>query len=151
MRGAKVISIVLSICFSVFLGHNLVPHHHHAEIVNVPVSSACPLDHHLCSEDSVPVCCEEQAGHEGHEGHEHDSDSHPVHCHAFNDVVFDKYGAPDIQPQTSKIIILFAAISNNLSDTPDSAIPYPYSRIKIPDKSITFFGSRSLRGPPQRV
>ncbi|MEN8229411.1 MAG: hypothetical protein ABFS38_14730 [Bacteroidota bacterium] len=34
MDGKSSISFLLLACFSVFLGHNIVPHHHHTESVN---------------------------------------------------------------------------------------------------------------------
>jgi hypothetical protein len=136
MKGTKAISIVLSICFSVFLGHNLIPHHHHAEVISAPVSASCPIEHHACAEDSE------------HSDQKHDADEHPVHCHAFNDVVFDKFGAPSVQPHVLKINTLFADICRTHLETIDSRIPSFYLEIKIPDKSIGYFGARSLRAPP---
>ena len=49
MDAKKYISLLLFTCFSVFLGHNLIPHHHHSEAINLVE------DHH--DSDDHPKRC----------------------------------------------------------------------------------------------
>ena len=130
MKAHRYISIFLTLCFSVFLGHNLIPHHHHSEQVIVPVSAECPVDHGST------------------DGHHHDADRDPLHCHAFNDVVFDKYNSIQLRDLSTHIHALaipsvIAAVAPLPKET--SSI---YFHFKIPDKPSGYFGARSLRGPP---
>ncbi len=131
MKVSGYISIMLLVCFSVFLGHNLVPHHHHAEVVTIPLSIDCPIDHH-----------------DHHDAENHPEEA-PVHCHAFNDVVFDTYSSPDILRYSRVINTLI--VENDLTQELDLAGFTNYISIKIPDKSVKYFGSRSLRAPPCSV
>ena len=130
MKAHRYISIFLTLCFSVFLGHNLIPHHHHSEQVIVPVSAECPVDHG-----------------DSHE-QQHDADHDAIHCHAFNDVVFDKYNAIQIRDVSMHIHTL------SISSIIAAVAPMPtenlsaYFQFKIPDKPSGYFGDRSLRGPP---
>jgi hypothetical protein len=133
MKVYRHISILLSVVFAVFLGHNLVPHHHHSEVVNVPVSSECPVDHGE------------------HHDEDHDAESHPIHCHAFNDVVFDKYSTSTIQPQVRPVLHVIPVDSHTHLDSPARDGSVRYLCIKIPDKSLQTFGARSLRAPPVSV
>lgn len=130
MKKHRYISIFLSLCFSVFLGHNLIPHHHHSEQVVVPVASECPVDHG-----------------DSHE-HHHDADHKPLHCHAFNDVVFDKYNT--LQIGELNALMLMSALPS-VSSTLKAIHTEVFSRyilLKIPDKPSDYFGTHSLRGPP---
>ena len=130
MKAHRYISIFLTLCFSVFLGHNLIPHHHHSEQVIVPVSTQCPVDHGDADE------------------HHQDGDHDPLHCHAFNDVVFDKYNSIQFRDLSTHIHAL--AIPSVIA----AVAPLPkeissiYMQFKIPDKPSDYFGARSLRGPP---
>ncbi len=84
MKVYRHIALLLLISFSAFLGHNLVPHHHHTEALLNPIATDCPIeheDHHSCDLDK--------------EGVSHPPDEHPVHCHAFNDVVFEKHNTKE--------------------------------------------------------
>ena len=47
----------------VIFSHSVIPHDHHYEV-------ACETEHH--------------------DSHNEDSDNEPIHCHFFNDIVFDK-------------------------------------------------------------
>lgn len=119
-----------------FLGHNLVPHHHHSEQVHVPVSSDCPVDH----EDRH------------HHGHDADADSHghdiPLHCHAFNDVVFHKYNPVQVPEVSRDISKLFVLLTNQVAPDLASESSAPFIQIKIPDKLLACKGALSLRAPP---
>ena len=129
MRGFRQISILLSIIFGVFLGHNLVPHHHHAEKINVPVTARCPVEH-------------------GDHRDAHEADHHPMHCHAFNDVVFDKYSPRQIQPRVKMVqsTIVPVPIATQAAAADDGTPVYVC--LKIPDPPSRYFGARSLRAPP---
>lgn len=70
MGREKIISFFLLLIFSVMVGHGVIPHHHHAEAAVNPVTDSCPIQH---------------------EDH-HRSGNGPVHCHAFNELVFCKSG-----------------------------------------------------------
>lgn len=113
-----------------FLGHNLIPHHHHAEQVMVPVAADCPFDH----EDS----------------HNHDHEGHdlPMHCHAFNDVAFEKYNSVQIPESNQDISTLFIPVTLQLTPPLARNISTPYIQIKIPDKLLACMGALSLRAPP---
>ncbi len=54
MTIKRYIAGLLLICFSAFLGHNLVPHHHHSEVFHSPIATDCPFEHG------------------DHQGHDHD-------------------------------------------------------------------------------
>ena len=125
------------ICFSVFLGHNLVPHHHHSEALLNPIATDCPIehkDHHSCDQDA--------------EGVNHPSDEHPIHCHAFNDVVFEKYNSHIIKPLSGYCQIMTVSHADQVPDPPVINEFYRYNGLKFPLKSIELYGSRGLRGPP---
>lgn len=126
MDPRKYISLLLLACFSVFLGHNLVPHHHHSEAINPVVDDYCPIDH---------------------EDH-HDSDDHPTYCHAFNGIDFVKYNNTDVL-QPVRIISTLAVPPARIQLEPSLTFRFHrYLCLKIPDKSIDFFGANSLRAPP---
>lgn len=136
MTIKKYIAGLLLICFSAFLGHNLVPHHHHSEVFHSPVTTHCPFEHG------------------DHQGHDHDSDSdtdsenHPIHCHAFNDVVFEKYSAPVLKSWTSQAII---ALVSRFTFVPEAPLVINFNQftfLKLPCSSQTDMGTRALRGPP---
>ena len=130
MKAHRYISILLILCFSVFLGHNLIPHHHHSEQVSVPVSTECPVDHG-----------------DTHE-HQHDADHDPLHCHAFNDVVFDKYNSIQFRDISTHIQTLTIPTELSVVATVPTELTSAYIHFKIPDKSSECFGTCSLRGPP---
>ena len=119
-------SILLLISFSVFLGHNLVPHHHHIEAINVSIDSDCPIEH------------------EDHQG----TDDHPFHCHAFNSVTFVNYSHSEIQ-QPVRVISTFTVPALKIQfESPTAFESQRFICLKIPDKSTGYFGAISLRAPP---
>lgn len=130
MKAHRSISIFLSLCFSVFLGHNLIPHHHHSEQVSVPVSSECPVEH----EDA--------------HGHSPKADHKPLHCHAFNDVVFDKYQSIQIGRLSPHLLSLAIFSSNRMEAPLFMETSSAYAPWKIPDKPAEYYGVHSLRAPP---
>lgn len=133
MKVRSYISLILSICFSVFLGHNLIPHHHHSEQVNVPVAAECPIDHG-----------------DTHE-HDHDGEDFPLHCHAFNDVVFDKCQSIQLPKVSQDITKILQPLAIKATVPLARNISSHYIQIKIPDKRLAYYGARSLRAPPHMV
>lgn len=129
---------LLLICFSAFLGHNLVPHHHHSEIYTSPISTDCPFEHG------------------DHQGHDPDGDKqsnthkaeHPTHCHAFNDVVFKKYNAPVNRPWSGQVQPLLASSPCKDLEDPSEELTSLFTLLKLPCSSHTDIGTRALRAPP---
>jgi len=138
MQVNRYIAWLLLMCFSAFLGHNLVPHHHHSEAYLNPIATDCPVqhnDHH----DS------DQEG----DAKDHHSDQHPTHCHAFNDVAFEKQQAKVLTPKIGQTRIAIASAPDQVPDTRLTQVFYKYDRQKFPLRIIELYGSRNLRGPPQ--
>ena len=136
MSLSRPISNLLLICFSAFLGHNLVPHHHHSEVYYNPIATDCPFEH------------------EDHHGNEHDQDAksvpaeHPTHCHAFNDLVFQKFSAPELHPWTGSTQALLTPCHSSLSEEGQFTSPHKYADLKLPRRNTIFPGSTGLRAPP---
>jgi len=126
---------LLLICFSAFLGHNLVPHHHHSEIYLSPITTDCPFEHGDTQE---------------HE-HNHDADEHPTHCHAFNDVVFEKYSVPVLRPWAGSLLALIVPGQPRLPEVDPAHSPNTFVVLKLPCKTAAYLGSRDLRAPPVLV
>ena len=128
---------MLLVCFSVFLGHNLVPHHHHSEVLNNPISTDCPIEHG------------------DQHGHDHDSDAEanklPTHCHAFNDVVFKKYNSPIVKPWSNQVLVKLVSSQTIVPEVPLDLVSSQYIFLKLPCSSHTDIGTRALRGPPAFV
>ena len=130
MNARRYIAALLICCFSAYLGHNLVPHHHHAEVYHSPVASDCPFEH------------------EDPHDHDHDGDEHPTHCHAFNDVVFEKYTTPVVRPWTGILQTMMIPGQVQLPVEDQDQSPIKYVALKLPCKSAIHLGSRDLRAPP---
>ena len=137
MNIKRYIASLLLVCFSVFLGHNLVPHHHHSEVFNNPIASDCPSEHR------------------DHHGLDHDSNAaaneHPAHCHAFNDIVFEKYNSPVVKSWGSQVQIMLASSQTIVPELPLDLVTSQYINLKLPCSSHTDIGTRALRGPPAFV
>ena len=136
MRIKGFIAKLLLICFSAFLGHNLVPHHHHAEVYPNPMATQCPFEHG------------------DHQGHDQDNHSppgdHPVHCHAFNDVVFQKFNIPSIRPWCGQIHSAIIPDNIQIAEVKVKSSSL-YTFFKLPGTSQTDLGTRALRAPPARA
>jgi hypothetical protein len=138
MKAYRYIALLFLICFSAFLGHNLVPHHHHAEAFLNPIAADCPVEHsnhHSCNQDA--------------KGLDHHSADHPSHCHAFNDVVFEKYNTQVLKPLSGQILVLAVAQSDLFPEAPVLRDFYKFKDWNTPFKTFELQGSRGLRGPPQ--
>ena len=133
MKNKKYTCYLLIFCFSAFLGHNLVPHHHHAELYQYPITTDCPFEHG------------------DHPSDDHDGGAppveHPVHCHAFNEVVFEKYNAPENKPWAGQVLTLPAPGQDQRGQIQDQSAPlFNFNNLRCstpPD-----LGSRALRAPP---
>jgi hypothetical protein len=136
MNANRYIAALLICCFSAFLGHNLVPHHHHSEVYHSPIATHCPFEHG------------------DHQGHDHDADAEsntdkpPTHCHAFNDVVFKKHSAPVIRPWTGISQAMMVPGQTRLPEQEQDLSTYTSAVIKLPCKTADYLGSRGLRAPP---
>ncbi len=130
MKVNKHIAVILSICFAVYLGHNLIPHHHHTKAFNTPITNDCPFEH------------------DDHHDQNHDSSELPTHCHAFNDIVFEKYSAPVVKPWIYQLISLVVSHNTMVPDTPVTSSSQFIVSLKLPCKSPASIGTRALRAPP---
>ena len=138
MKVYRHIVLLLLISFSAFLGHNLVPHHHHTEALLNPIANDCPIqheDHHSCDQEA--------------EGEDHHSEDHPTHCHAFNDVVFEKHNTQVIKSLPWHNLDMAVFHTDLIPDPSVNSDCYSFNVLKFPLKSIELYGSRGLRGPPQ--
>jgi len=137
MKASRYIALLLLICFSGFLGHNLVPHHHHTEAFLNPISTDCPIQHE-----------DHHSFDQGTESDKQHSEDHPAHCHAFNDVVFEKYHIQALKPVPGHALVMTVSHTDLVPDTPAKHEFYRHNGLKFPLKSIELYGSRDLRGPP---
>lgn len=135
MRISKLIAGLLLICFSAYVGHNLVPHHHHAEVYQGPIDTDCPFEH---------------GDHQGHDQQDSDipAEGHPLHCHAFNDVVFKKYTAPLLRPWTESIQLMTAPGQFKVAEQNQSVSPHRFMVLSLPCRVAVLPGSGDLRAPP---
>jgi len=137
MKVYRYIAWLLLICFSAFLGHNLVPHHHHTEALLSPIATDCPVEH------ADHRCCDQDAKEE-----DHHSEKQPSHCHAFNDVVFEKHQTTLIKQISGHTLIMAVSHTELVQDNPANNNFYALNGLKYPLKTIELYGSRGLRGPP---
>jgi hypothetical protein len=136
MKVYRYIAGLLLICFSVFLGHNLVPHQHHSKSFQSPITTDCPFEHW------------DQHHHDHDAESDHETEDQPVHCHAFNDVVFEKYSTP--VNKTGKVQ-LRAMLFPGQTQAPELSIllsSSPFRLIEPPWISHPSVMTRALRGPP---
>jgi hypothetical protein len=126
MIGKNHIGQLLLLCFSVFLGHNLVPHHHHSELIIPHPGDSCPIEH----EDHRATC------------------DHPAHCHAFNKVAFNKVESSVWQEDSRKTTVQPIAYSTApvcMSGAPKNLA---YSLLKVPLFMKFWGGPAAARAPP---
>lgn len=120
----NITAVFLLCCFSVMLGHNLIPHHHHHE------QGTRMISHH-CSSDKK----------------DHSDEDSPIHCHAFNDSFFFKSAVIKIiQPLFSGNFILMR--DEFLFSLPNDGDPNPWLIPVLPLKEQEFTFSSPYRGPP---
>lgn len=115
MNIHRIIANLLLICFSAFLGHNLVPHQHFSE----DLGDSCTA-----------------------------KDQHLPHCHAFNDVEFEKFNRTIYNPQSSQIQDM--AESGQVGN-PEELLPSPnslYTFLEPACSSRAVRGTHDLRAPP---
>lgn len=129
MIHKKLISHLLLICFSVILGHQWIPHHHHTEMIPPEAEGHCPLDH----------------------ADQHHQEEQPFHCHALNDLAFFKEDLTDglhhiPVTEGQGVITSVPGISGHLPFTGIS-----YHPMKVPDMSVDDPGIIPTRGPPERT
>ena len=127
MIGEKYIGQLLLLCFSVFLGHNLIPHHHHSELIITHPGESCPIEH------------------EDHQT----SANQPAHCHAFNQVAFNKVESLGMQEDARKFIthtIAFIAADLHKPEASRTLLDIP---LKINLPLTSWGGTSAARAPPQ--
>ena len=133
MRFQRYIAGILILCFSAFLGHNLIPHHHYTDSFDGPVSSACPLQH------------DDQSGYRGHGD---DGVLPPSHCHAFNDVVLEKFSLPQTIPVRLHMLLMEIPGQSGISQLPawnDCSLD---GYCPLPGHDDPAMVIRALRAPP---
>jgi len=115
MNIHRIIANLLLICFSAFLGHNLVPHQHFSE----DLSDSCTA-----------------------------KDQHPLHCHAFNDVEFEKFSSTTNNSLSNHFQEMVepgkVCCSEILLQLPTS----PYTFLELACSSRSDRGTHDLRAPP---
>ncbi len=127
MNRIKQISLFLLLGFSVLLGHSLVPHHHHTEVLPGTLHKDCPVEH---------------------KDH-HDSDDNPLHCHAFNNVDFFKVSPVTSGHQPKILVTLMIPVTQLSIETPPETSSYRYAGMKLPVQSVRYSGAISPRAPPE--
>jgi len=135
MKVNRYIVGLLLFCFSAFLGHSLIPHHHHFAVTG-PLATDCPFEHG------------DQHGHEHGSNADQEAGGHPTHCHAFNDVVFEKYSTPVIKTWISPVLVLMLSSHVLVPELPLVDNSKLYSLLKLPCRSHIDEGTRALRAPP---
>lgn len=123
----------LILCFSAFLGHSFMPHHHQAELFGSPLSSECPFEH------------TDQSGQPRHEGPDHDVPS--SHCHAFNDVALEKINTTGNPPVTVQVKFLEKSVQT-VYEFPAGDMKHLSIRSMPPGNIHLVLGPRALRAPP---
>lgn len=136
MTFKRYIAGLLLICFSVLLGHNLIPHHHHSEVFHSPITSDCPFEHG------------DTHAHDHDAGADHDADEHPKHCHAFNELVFQKHSVPVLRPWTGILTAMMVPGQLILNQEEQPGSPYIYAVHKPICITTVYPGSKDLRAPP---
>ena len=137
MTVTRHIAWLLLICFSAFLGHNLVPHHHHTEAFLNPIATDCPVQH-----DAHHGCDLPDDGKDPHQG------DPSTHCHAFNDMVFEKHQVRAFTMISVHAQVLLPSYPDPVPDPQIAQMAYRYNGLKFPLRIIELGGSQDLRGPP---
>jgi len=140
MIAKKYLAGLLLICFSVFLGHDLVPHHHHSEVFPSPITTNCPFEHSDQHKQNPDSDTDHRA--------DSDAETNPIHCHAFNDVVFEKYRTPVNKPGTGQVKYIFVSGLILTPEVPLAETSSSFTLFKLPCSSLSNSGTRALRGPP---
>ncbi len=133
MRFNRYIAGFLILCFSAFLGHNLIPHHHYPDLCGSPVSSACPLQH---------------GNQTGHHDQGCDENLPRTHCHAFNDVVLEKFSVPETIPVRLQMRLMEIPRQTRISQLPAANSRSLDNSLTLPGYDEPAMGIRTLRAPP---
>jgi hypothetical protein len=135
MSANRHIAVLLICCFSAYLVHNLVPHHH-SEIVQSPVASHCDHDHEGSDE------------HERQHDHDRDAKEPSSHCHAFNDATFQKCSAPSIRPWEGVLQTMLVPDQLALTEENQGGSAFRITLRELPCRSAVYLSTRGLRAPP---
>ncbi len=126
MNFNKRISFFLLFLFSVLLGHSLVPHHHHTEIVFGTIHKECPVEHNQ----------------------HQDPERKPLHCHAFNNVDFFEERSITSNQQLKIVVTLVIPVTQLSFDIVLSDRTHLYAHLDLPVQPDRYSGAISLRAPP---
>jgi len=110
----------------VYLSHSLIPHDHHAGVVN------------LSGPDRFP--CQQ--------GKHHEAERHPSHCHALNSLVFFKYEQSVNQPAVRETVLFCSSVCNPGEEEPLFVELRRFVCRNIPVGFIAGIDGISLRAPP---
>jgi hypothetical protein len=139
MRFEKYTAGLLLLCFSVFLGHNFVPHYHHSELNCSPPSAASPFEH------------SHQKSHERQNDADANATNHSAQCHAFNDVVLEKFSPTGYDPLTVQLLYPVMPCQVLVPDVALLLLNSPFTTHKQSGGPQSQKGTRSLRAPPYTV
>jgi hypothetical protein len=126
MIRKKSISYLLLLCFSIFLGHNLIPHHHHSESLINGTADPCPIEH----------------------ADQHEPIEHPFHCHAFNELAFFKMDPSVSKVEERLVIDLTFCEAESTGQLLTVQTGNACAPITTEGPNAGWRGSISLRGPP---
>ena len=130
MKGKQHIALLLLLAFFAYLGHNLVPHHHHDGVLRHTEESNCSHSHE----------------HDEAASHENEEDA-PDHCHAFNSLVFAKHQSSGIRRVEHTLQAFLLPADENEPELPGPKIT-AFNYFKPPPPEALPPGSRSPRAPP---
>ena len=136
MRIDRYITGFLLLCFSVFLGHNLVPHYHLSDSNCSALSTTCP------SEQG------DRREHDHQSDRNADEENHSAHCHAFNDVILEKFSPLKYNSESGHWQQMLMSGRERVPDAEFLLLPGKvtfYRQACSPSKDI---GTQALRAPP---
>lgn len=130
MKLKRSISIILLLIFAAFMAHNMVPHHHHDGEFHADEKECCEHEH---------------AEYPGAEDQQ--EDKHSGHCHAFNNLDFEKNTTLKAKSSTKQLksLVLTGSIYH-FCFTGNTDLVSPI--YKPPCLEPEDPGSLALRGPP---
>lgn len=129
MDHRKYIAFFILFSFSVFLGHNMVPHHHHVEPVQRAMHQPCSTDQH----------------------NSHEEDNHSSHCHAFNGLDFVKFSDLEVIQPAAQSLYLSSISEEILMELRDGLDVRKYAISHTKWRSSDISGGINLRAPPGNV
>lgn len=143
MKAKSLIAILLGGLIMVIIGHDVIPHHHHAGIscqAEVSVETCLHQEEHSC-----------ETGHE-HDNcisHSHDHGDHHGHCHAFNELNYITSFEKSFVPQPEFCNVIIGVLLPDETGKPSESENYRNRSGPVPDPFPGYLGASSgLRAPP---